>query len=78
MPLVLATHPQCSSANTEQRLKPPGMSAGSYFIPLERSLCAAGCWLLYFIVDSYPFEHNIVEKAGQVRLGGAGPSQTKK
>lgn len=51
------------------------MSAGSYFIPLESSLCKTGCWLLYFIVDSYPFEHNIVEKAGQVRLAGAGPDK---
>ena len=51
------------------------MSAGSYFIPLDISLCKTGWWLLYFIVDSYPFEHNIVEKAGQVRLAGAGPDK---
>ena len=46
------------------------MSAGSYFIPLFSPLFVRLDWvaarLVYFIVDSYPFEHNIVEKAGQV------------
>ena len=63
----------------EGRLKPPGMSAGSYFIPLFSPLFVRLDWvaarLVYFIVDSYPFEHNIVEKAGQVRLAGAGPDK---